>query len=58
MVRQGKVADESRATEHEHWNEAIRDVLRLVKEDEDFEATTITTVGEKGYDGFLFAIRK
>ena len=26
--------------------------------DEEVEATTIATVGEKGYDGFTYAIRK
>jgi hypothetical protein len=31
--------------------------LRYIKDDGEVEATTIHTVGEKGYDGFLYAIR-
>jgi len=37
---------------------SIRAVLQSIKEDEQVEATTISTVGEKGYDGFLYAVVK
>ncbi|KAH8831702.1 O-methyltransferase-domain-containing protein [Flagelloscypha sp. PMI_526] len=37
--------------------EGIRKLLQLIKEDPDFRATTIGTAGEKGYDGFLYAVK-
>ncbi|KAJ3733371.1 O-methyltransferase family 3 protein [Lentinula guzmanii] len=36
----------------------IRDLLAYIKEDKEIEATTIATVGERAFDGFLYAIRK
>ena len=38
--------------------EGIRKLLKVIKGDEEVDATTISTVGEKGYDGFLYAIKK
>jgi len=38
--------------------ESIRAVLKSIQEDDQVEATTISTVGEKGYDGFLYAVLK
>ncbi|KAJ3500479.1 hypothetical protein NLJ89_g9775 [Agrocybe chaxingu] len=38
--------------------EGIRTLLKAIRDDEEVEATTIGTVGEKGYDGFLYALRK
>ncbi|KAJ7921370.1 O-methyltransferase [Mycena leptocephala] len=38
--------------------EGVRKLLRYIKDDAEVEATTIHTVGEKGFDGFLYAIRK
>lgn len=35
--------------------EGIRRLLRALKEDHEVDATTISTVGEQGYDGFIFA---
>ena len=55
MVRYGRVADPSYTDES---IEGVRDLLRALKDDKDVEATTIGTVGEKGYDGFLYAVRK
>ncbi|KAF7359915.1 hypothetical protein MVEN_00717400 [Mycena venus] len=40
------------------WIEGVRQLLRYIKDDTEVEATTIHTVGEKGFDGFLYAIRK
>jgi len=55
VVRNGRVAD----PEYSDNNvEGVRTLLRAMKEDDDVEATTISTVGEKGYDGFIYAIRK
>lgn len=36
--------------------EGVRNLLKYIKGDPEVEATTIATVGEKGYDGFLYAI--
>ena len=38
--------------------EGVRRLLNAMKGDEEVEATTIATVGEKGYDGFTYAIKK
>ncbi|KAF8805612.1 O-methyltransferase family 3 protein [Phlegmacium glaucopus] len=38
--------------------DGIRKLLNAIKDDDEVEATTISTVGEKGYDGFLYAIKK
>ena len=35
----------------------IRRLLRALKDDKEVDATTISTVGSKGYDGFMF-VRK
>lgn len=57
VVRRGRVADEASVGDDYAWNEGIRDILRALKGDTEFEATTISTVGEKGYDGFLYCVR-
>ncbi|KAK0222423.1 O-methyltransferase-domain-containing protein [Armillaria nabsnona] len=36
----------------------VRKLLSALKDDNEVDATTIGTAGEKGYDGFLYAIRK
>ncbi|KDR74016.1 hypothetical protein GALMADRAFT_71333 [Galerina marginata CBS 339.88] len=55
VVWEGAPAD----PEHvESSTEGIRRLLEGIKNDKDVEATTIATVGEKGYDGFLYALRK
>jgi predicted O-methyltransferase YrrM len=38
--------------------EGIRTLLKTIQVDEEVDATTIATVGERGYDGFLYAIKK
>ncbi|EPQ54224.1 S-adenosyl-L-methionine-dependent methyltransferase [Gloeophyllum trabeum ATCC 11539] len=35
----------------------VREMLEVVKQDKGMDATTIGTVGEKGYDGFMYAVR-
>ena len=37
--------------------EGARRVLEAIKGDPEVSATTISTVGEKGYDGFTFALK-
>ncbi|KAL0945978.1 hypothetical protein HGRIS_012256 [Hohenbuehelia grisea] len=53
--REGKVGD---ASHQEPKVQGVRDLLAALKDDPDVEATSIATVGEKGYDGFLYSIRK
>jgi len=55
FVRRGKVGDPNYV---DGSVEGIRTLLKALKDDPEVEATTIATVGEKGYDGFLYAIRK
>ena len=54
VVRQGRVADPD---DNDANIEGVRKLLEHLKTDKDIDATTIATVGEKGYDGFLFGIR-
>ncbi|KAF9556839.1 O-methyltransferase family 3 protein [Agrocybe pediades] len=55
VVRYGRVAD---PTQSDANVEGVRNLLKAIKDDTEVEATTIGTVGEKGYDGFIYAIRK
>lgn len=55
VVRYGKVADTSYSDE---MVEGVRTLLKAMKGDQDIDATTIATTGEKGYDGFLYAVRR
>ncbi|TFY67298.1 hypothetical protein EVG20_g3992 [Dentipellis fragilis] len=54
MVRNGRTADPSYTDEHVP---GLRRLLESVKDDPEVNATTVSTVGEKGYDGFMYAIR-
>jgi predicted O-methyltransferase YrrM len=38
--------------------EGVRRLLEYIQKDSTVEARTLGTVGEKGYDGFLYAINK
>jgi len=53
--RGGRLADENNS---DAMLDGVRELLRHIKDDTDVEATTIHTVGEKGFDGFVYAIRK
>ncbi|KAG9126554.1 hypothetical protein FRC07_003008 [Ceratobasidium sp. 392] len=55
VVRNGRLADESIGDEDESVK-GTRELLRVVGQDPTVEATTIATVGDKGYDGFMYAI--
>jgi len=55
VVRRGTVADPDDTDED---NEGVRKLLRHLKDDKDVDATTIAWVGEKSYDGFLYAFLK
>ncbi|KAG8924022.1 hypothetical protein FRC01_012024 [Tulasnella sp. 417] len=54
VVRNGKVADPE---EKDSRVEGVRRLLEHIKGDNEVEGTTIATVGEKGYDGFLYAVK-
>ncbi|ETW84063.1 hypothetical protein HETIRDRAFT_314301 [Heterobasidion irregulare TC 32-1] len=54
VVRNGLVSDPSHT---DASCEGVRELLTYMKDDKEVEATTMATVGEKGYDGFLYAIK-
>jgi len=54
VVRNGEVAD----PQNTHpGHEGTRKLLRHMQNDAEVDGTTIGTVGEKGYDGFIYALR-
>lgn len=55
VVRRGLVADPEQ--EGEYVDGARRLLVYLRDVEREFDATTIATVGDKGYDGFLYGIR-
>ncbi|KAJ7192709.1 O-methyltransferase family 3 protein [Mycena pura] len=55
VVRYGRVADPEYT---DQMVEGVRTLLKALEGDTDVDATSIGTVGDKGYDGFLYAIRK
>jgi len=55
VVRRGLVADPNYSDENV---EGVRALLKLIQGDEEVDAISIGMVGEKGHDGFLYAIRK
>ncbi len=55
VVRNGRVAD---PVQSDPSIEGVRRLLEYIQKDLTVEATTLGTVGEKGYDGFLYAINK
>ncbi|KAJ7451999.1 O-methyltransferase-domain-containing protein [Mycena latifolia] len=55
VVRYGRVADPNYT---DPQVEGVRALLQSVKGDPEVDATTMGTVGDKGYDGFLYAVKK
>ncbi|KZO95202.1 O-methyltransferase family 3 protein [Calocera viscosa TUFC12733] len=55
VVRNGRVADERENTTDV---QGVRNLLQIVKEDKGVDATTVATVGDKGYDGFMYIFVK
>jgi len=53
VVRYGRVANPEHTSSQV---EGVRRLLRYIESDKSVDATTIATAGEKGYDGFLYAI--
>ncbi|KAJ1310385.1 hypothetical protein OPQ81_007123 [Rhizoctonia solani] len=56
VIREGRVSDEKIKEEDEPSIRGTRELLRYVQSQPTVEATTIATVGEKGYDGFMYSI--
>ena len=54
VVRHGRVSDPEN---NESGTLGTRKLLEYLKADKNVDATTLATVGEKGWDGFLYAIR-
>ncbi|KAG8823230.1 hypothetical protein FRC17_009383 [Serendipita sp. 399] len=54
VVRRGRVADPEVV---DSSVEGVRALLKYIKANAKVEATTIATVGTKGYDGFLYAVK-
>ncbi|PBK61256.1 O-methyltransferase family 3 protein [Armillaria solidipes] len=55
VVQNGRVADPNDTS---GFSAGVKKFIISLKEDEEVEATTIGTANGKGYDGFLYAIRK
>lgn len=55
VVRNGRVARPE--ITNDEAVEGVRRLLEYVKDDKEVEATTIATVGAKGYDGLLYALK-
>ncbi|CAE6459778.1 unnamed protein product [Rhizoctonia solani] len=56
VVRKGRVSNEKIKEEEDSSIRGVRELLRYVQSQPTVEATTIATVGEKGYDGFMYSI--
>ncbi|KAF8315713.1 O-methyltransferase family 3 protein [Clavulina sp. PMI_390] len=55
VVRNGRVAN----TDYVDDNvEGVRKLLQVLKEDDEVEATTMGLAGEKGYDGYMYILKK
>jgi len=54
VVRNGVVSNLDYTDEK---TEGVRRLLHSLKDDREVDATTIATVGAKGFDGFLYAIK-
>ncbi|KAK0486457.1 O-methyltransferase-domain-containing protein [Armillaria novae-zelandiae] len=55
VVQNGRVADPNDTS---GFSAGVKKFIISLKEDDEVEATTIGTVNGRGYDGFLYAIRK
>lgn len=54
VVRQGRVAQPEIT---DSSIQGVRRLLEFLRTDTEVEATTLATVGEKGYDGLLYALK-
>ncbi|KAF9039636.1 S-adenosyl-L-methionine-dependent methyltransferase [Hymenopellis radicata] len=58
VVQNGEVSNFGKKKMEWAESEGVRRLVKAIQNDEEVEATVIGTVGNKGYDGFLYAIRK
>lgn len=56
VVRNGHVADPN--CTGNGIVDGVRNLLKGIKGDKEVDAVTMGLAGEKGYDGFLFAVKK
>jgi predicted O-methyltransferase YrrM len=57
VVRHGRVADPDIKDGDDDNVDGVRKLLKYIAESKTVEATTIATVGNKGFDGFLYAYK-
>jgi len=57
VVRHGLIADPEVKDGDDASCNGIRELLRYVKVSKRVEATTVATVGSKGHDGFMYAVK-
>ncbi|KAH9946182.1 S-adenosyl-L-methionine-dependent methyltransferase [Epithele typhae] len=57
VVRYGRVSNPADPEHDGIDSQGVRRMLEHLKTDKNVDATTIATVGEKGWDGFCYAIR-
>ncbi|TRM63893.1 O-methyltransferase-domain-containing protein [Schizophyllum amplum] len=55
VVRNGAVADEN--NDHPS-NVGVRALLKYLQDDQELEGTTVPTAGSKGFDGWMYLLRK
>ncbi|KAE9394088.1 hypothetical protein BT96DRAFT_998811 [Gymnopus androsaceus JB14] len=58
LVKKGGVIQVSDMSVNDVNSVGAREMLAALKEDKEIEATTIATVSERAFDGFMYAIRK
>lgn len=55
VVRNGRVANDQYVDENV---EGVRSLLQVLKGDDEVDATTMGLAGEKGYDGYMYIVKK
>ena len=54
VIRYGRVSDLA----YDHPNDVgVRRLLEVMQGDREVDATTVGTVGERGWDGFIYAVK-
>lgn len=55
VVRNGRVANPEYTDDNV---EGVRRLLEVLKNDDEVDATTMGLAGEKGYDGYMYIVKK
>lgn len=53
--RHGMVSDPSYSSSEE---QGVRDLLAMIEQDDEIEATMMGMAGEKGYDGYIYLVKQ